>query len=83
MKRHKKCMHCGEVASEHCDFTPYMVPDTCLCEPEDWRDGDDIPEVCKVFVGNGDGEGSEERCETCGHEKQCHRAEKSAPEVKS
>lgn len=72
-----KCRHCGEDELDHCEFTPYVIPAGCVCDPEDWFDSDDIPVACSIFVVD-TAPGYEDRCATCGHERPCHKSEGQA-----
>ena len=65
------CFLCGGRQAEHSHAFRWMVaPDSCVCNPRSWQDGQrtEIPPVCGEYVhsekyGN---------CQTCEHERGCH-----------
>jgi len=60
----KVCKYCGKPEWKHHDFVAVMPPD-CVCDPGEW--GENIPKPCKKYKGD------EGRCETCEHDKECHK----------
>ena len=71
------CKVCGKSEKEHHDFEPWEIPEGCICDPRDWRNGT-VPAICECFVGDPEGE---EFCERCEHDVQCHRASGRKKEV--
>lgn len=65
------CAHCGLPEDDHCHFRPAM-PDGCICPYGTW--GGDVDDICHAYKGSG-----ESYCETCAHNKECHRSEKGHP----
>lgn len=57
------CPTCGQ------EIEPkYEVPLGCVCDPRDWGNPLDIPQVCQSWDGpNGDG-----LCRNCEHLEGCH-----------
>lgn len=64
-----RCKQCDRTEEEHHVFDPYVVPRGCVCDPEEWRNPNRIPPVCRAFVDAKDDPGL---CETCHHLKACH-----------
>lgn len=75
MTHYAPCRLCGEPEREHHTFTPYVVPDGCVCNPKDWRNPIRIPPVCGAYweVQFHD---NDQLCGTCEHEEACHKAAK-------
>jgi hypothetical protein len=67
MSENKECMLCGELESDHHDFTP--PPHGCVCEPDSWRDADNVPGVCMDFLVDPT---DPARCLHCNHDHECH-----------
>ena len=68
MKTLDRCKHCGKPESEHHAFVPFIVPDRCECNPNDWLNPNDIPPVCNKFEL-----GEYDLCKHCEHPKECHK----------
>lgn len=60
------CKNCKQYKDAHCVFDPMDVPDSCVCDHNEW--GDEIPEPCDKYVGPG----GKVDCETCEHDEACH-----------
>lgn len=71
MKIYDKCAECGELEADHGhQFVAANIPDGCECNPNDWVESWNIPEVCSngIFVGaSPDG-----LCDYCNHPEECH-----------
>lgn len=63
------CSKCGMAKEDHCIFDPIEVPKNCKCEPREWGDVSNIPDVCNNFEPYGD---DKELCKNCEHLKECH-----------
>jgi len=76
MKATAICSVCGDSEDnlDHHQFAPVMVPDSCVCDVNDWGDKFNVPDVCASFLPGGPAHLGEdqERCETCEHDKACH-----------
>lgn len=60
-----QCIHCGRRADDHCIFDASRVPYGCRCDYRSWAG---VPgPICAAYVGGG------KDCETCEHNKECHR----------
>ena len=65
------CLECGEDEESHGHvFQPSpQSPNGCECNPGDWRDPFDIPDVCvNAFIIGMDG-----LCINCSHIEECHK----------
>lgn len=71
-KPNTACPHCGEQLDAS-DLVEIVVakPESCICNPNDWRLPHNIPPVCSNYVldeAERDG-----LCLECEHEKGCHK----------
>ena len=69
------CIHCGKSKADHCEYEPAKVPDGCVCDPMEWGNPLEIPEICDNFTEDNDTESDcydPERCISCEHDKACH-----------
>lgn len=60
------CSICGKTKEEHHEFREVKRPEGCVCDTETWAD--DISPICDKYEGNG-----KTYCETCEHDKECHK----------
>jgi len=71
MRIETPCRFCGEDEDWHHPYTPYAVPEDCLCNPRDWANPDKIPAICADYKRDeAEGDGF---CAKCEHEPGCHR----------
>lgn len=64
------CVKCGVLKEDHCDgYEPPNIPSGCICDPHEWGDICNIPDICDKFEPFID---DPEYCKNCQHEKQCH-----------
>lgn len=61
------CEICGRRESEHHEFKPIIIPESCVCDPEDWGSPYDIPPVCNNYETYEDD--CEGVCKNCEHKK--------------
>ena len=65
-----KCIKCGRLKEDHCDgYEPPKIPSGCICDPCDWGDIGNIPDICDNFEPL---DYDPDICKNCEHEKQCH-----------
>lgn len=65
------CVQCGRPEGEHHDFIGVVKPIECICDPLEWNDPTDVPDICTKYIGNG-----MTSCDTCEHDKECHENQK-------
>ena len=61
----KVCAHCGLPEDQHHDYEP-SLPAGCVCASGEW--GEDVPEACDKYDGNGT-----TYCARCEHDEACHK----------
>lgn len=66
-----RCLLCGLPRAEHHRFTPIRSPIGCTCDPMEWGDPGNIPDVCDKYIPPP--EGSMGVCQTCEHDLACHK----------
>lgn len=66
------CKKCSRLKSEHCEYEPIEVPEGCVCDPYDWGDPTNIPDVCEKFRPCED-ENFSGMCAVCEHDEACHK----------
>jgi len=69
-RRIDMCQYCLQPEDDHHHFKPVLIPLTCKCDPRDWGNITDVPDVCDSFKPI---ETPDDRyCQTCAHDKRCH-----------